>query len=86
MFHAFVFVFVFVFAVAVASAFVVVVASVQLVIPKRSEGSASNAFSGFDFVSVFVVIPTEARRFCVPTRDLSSISAPPPSPSAGGAA
>jgi hypothetical protein len=86
MFHAFAFafafafVFVFVFAVAVASAFVVVVASVQVVIPKRSEGSASNAFSGFDFVSVFVVIPTEARRFCVPTRDLSSISAPAAQP------
>jgi len=36
--------------------------------------------------SVQVVIPTEARRFCVPTRDLSSILPPPPSPSAGGAA
>jgi hypothetical protein len=42
--------------------------SVYVVIPKRSEGSASNAFSGFAFVSVHAVIPlaltkegTEAR-------------------------
>ena len=55
MFNAFVFVFV--FAVAVAFAFVVVVASVQVVIPKRSEGSASNAFNGFAFAWVHVVIP-----------------------------
>jgi hypothetical protein len=70
MFHAFVFVFVFVFVFGFVFVFAVAVASAFVAV----------------VASIQVVIPIEARRFCVPTRALSSISPTPPSPSAGGAA